>query len=112
MDLAALGKVAGLGGIAIGNALARLDERESGPAHLQEAVAAYRAALEEKQSIPSLCTWRPCASALWCQRSISFTLMVCPGTGGRPQCSSDRGSIRVPIPHSDLLRDHGGEGFP
>ena len=32
----------------LGNALWRLGERESGTAHLDEAVAAYRAALEER----------------------------------------------------------------
>ena len=65
------------------------------------------------QSIPSRCTRRPCASALWCQRSISFRLIVIfvlVLAAGRS--ASDRGSIRVPIPYSDLLRDHGGEGFP
>jgi Tetratricopeptide repeat len=31
-----------------GNALARLGERESGTAHLEEAAAAYRLALEER----------------------------------------------------------------
>ena len=42
----------------LGDALAWLAERESGTAHLEEAVAAYRAALEDGASRPCGPVWR------------------------------------------------------